>query len=385
VARHIPLILKNCWRNRRRTILTILSVGVSLCLLGILMAIYHAFYFSEPSPGQELRLVARNKVSLAFPMPQFYAQKIKQIPGVREVGISQWFGGKYIDDRPEHMFARFAVEPDKIFTIRGEVTIPEDQKKAFQQERTACVTTRSLAQKFNWHLGDRITIKGDIFPVNLELNLRGIFDDPRDVDVLYFQREYLEESLPLARRGNAGTLNILANTTDDVPRIEKAVDAMFENAPVQTKTETENAFSLSFLAFLGNIKVFLLSVCAAVTFTVLLVSANTIAMSVRERVNEVGVLKTLGYTRGAILGIILGESVTISLVGGVLGVGLANLLAGVVRRAPAFIAQLKTLTIVPSVAGLCLVVAALIGLVSAFVPAFRASRLSIVEALRSTD
>src|SRR5712692_7194653 len=160
---------------------------------------------------------------------------------------------------------------------------------------------------------------------------------------------------------------------------------MFENAPVQTKTETENAFSLSFLAFLGNIKLFLLSVCAAVTYTVLLVSANTIAMSVRERVNEVGVLKTLGYTRGAILGIILGESVTISLVGGVLGIGLANLLAGVVRHAPAFIAQLKTLTIVPSVAGLCLVVAALVGLVSAFVPAFRASRLSIVEALRSTD
>jgi putative ABC transport system permease protein len=385
VARHIPLILKNCWRNRRRTILTILSVGVSLCLLGILMAIYHAFYFSEPSPGQELRLVARNKVSLAFPMPQFYAQKIKQLPGVREVGISQWFGGKYIDDRPEHMFARFAVEPDKIFTLRGEVTIPEDQKKAFQQERTACVVTRSLAQKFNWHLGDRITIQGDIFPVNLELTLRGIFDDPRDVDVLYFQRHYLEESQPLARRGTAGTLNILANTTDDVPRIEKAVDAMFENSPVQTKTETENAFSLSFLAFLGNIKVFLLSVCAAVTFTVLLVSANTIAMSVRERVNEVGVLKTLGYTRGAILGIILGESVTISLVGGVVGVGLANLLAGVVRRAPAFIAQLKTLTIVPSVAGLCLVVAALVGLVSAFLPAFHASRLSIVEALRSTD
>jgi len=379
------LILKNSWRNRRRTLLTILSVGVSLCLLGILMAIYHAFYFSEPNASQALRLVTRNKVSLAFPMPQSYREKIRQIPGVQEVGISQWFGGVYIDRRPEHMFARFAVEPDKIFTIHGEMTIPEDQKKAFQQERTACIAGRPLAEKYNWHLGERITLQGDIFPVTLELTLRGVFDHGDNPEVLYFSREYLEESLPLGRRGNAGTFNILARSTEDVPRIEKAVDEQFSNSPVQTKTETESAFSLSFVAFLGNIKAFLLSVCAAVTFTIVLVSANTIAMSVRERVREVGVLKTLGYTRGAILGIILGEAVTISLVGGVLGVGLATLLAGVVRHAPAFILQLRMLTIGLPVAALCLLVAALIGLVSAFVPAFQASRISIMEALRKAD
>ena len=383
--RHLPLILKNSWRNRRRTLLTILSVGVSLCLLGILMAIYHAFYFSEPNASQALRLVTRNKVSLAFPMPQSYREKIRQIPGVQEVGISQWFGGVYIDRRPEHMFARFAVEPDKIFTIHGEMTIPEDQKKVFQQERTACIAGRPLAEKYNWHLGERITLQGDIFPVTLELTLRGVFDHADNPEVLYFSREYLEESLPLGRRGNAGTFNILARSTEDVPRIEKAVDEQFSNSPVQTKTETESAFSLSFVAFLGNIKAFLLSVCAAVTFTIVLVSANTIAMSVRERVREVGVLKTLGYTRGAILGIILGEAVTISLVGGVLGVGLATVLAGVVRHAPAFILQLRMLTIGLPVAALCLLVAALIGLVSAFVPAFQASRISIMEALRKAD
>jgi putative ABC transport system permease protein len=383
--RHLPLILKNSWRNRRRTILTILSVGVSLCLLGTMMAIYNAFYFSKPSPGAELRLVSRNKVSLAFPMPQFYREKIKQIPGVREVGISQWFGGKYIDDRPEHMFARFAVQPDKIFVLRPEDRIPEDQKKAFLEERTACVASSALAEKFHWRLGDRITLMGDIFPINLELTLRGIFYDPRETDVLYFSREYFEESLPLVRRGTAGTINILANSVDDVPRIEKAVDEMFGNSPVQTKTETEDAFSLSFLAFLGNIKAFLLSVCAAVTFTILLVSANTIAMSVRERVREVGVLRTLGYTRGTILGIILGEAVAICLIGGFLGLGFAFFMTGVVRHMPAFISQLKTLTIVPSVAAVCLAVAAMIGLISAFLPAYHASRIPIVEALRSTD
>ncbi|HEY6291265.1 MAG TPA: ABC transporter permease [Terriglobia bacterium] len=388
MARHLPLIIKNCWRNRRRTVLTVLSVGVSLCLLGVLMAIYHAFYFSDPTPNQALRLVTRNKVALTAPLPQFYREKIKAIPGVREVEIEQWFGGQYIDNRPEHLFARMAVEPDKFFTIYGEAHIPDDQKRAFEQERSACVVGRELAEKYNWKPGDRITLKGDIFPLNLELTLRGIFDAPENAFMnrsLYFNREYLEQSLPLARRGSAGVFAILAQSTADVPRIEAAVDDQFRNSPEQTKTETESAYALSFTAFLGNVKLILLSVCAAVTFTVLLVSANTIAMSVRERVREVGVLKTLGYTRGTILGIILGEAVTMSLVGAVLGIGLAAVLTRGVRSLPTFSAQLETLTIVPPVAALCLAIAAGIGLLSAFVPAYNASRISIVEALRSTD
>jgi putative ABC transport system permease protein len=386
MGKHIPFILKNCWRNRRRTLLTVASVGVSICLLGVLLAIYHAFYYSQPTEWQALRLVTRNRVSLAFPMPQYYGQKIAQIPGVKMVGIEQWFGGTYIDNRPEHMFARFAAEPDKLFLYRGDLTIPEDQKRAFQQDRAACVASRDLAEKQHWHLGDRITLMGDIFPVNLELTLKGIFDSPRNGDVLFFNREYLEQSLPLNRRGTAGTFDILAASKDDVPRIEKAVDAMFQNSPVQTKTETESAFELSFVALLGNVKMFLLSICAAVTFTILLVSANTIAMSVRERVREVGVLKTLGYTRNIILGLVLGEALAVSLAGGALGLGLASALANLVRHSPVvFFAQLKNLTIVPSVGVLCILLAGLVGLVSAFLPAFQASRISIVDALRSTE
>ncbi|HLW80056.1 MAG TPA: FtsX-like permease family protein [Terriglobia bacterium] len=387
MGRHLPLILKNSWRNTRRTVLTVVSIGVSLCLLGVLMAIYHAFFFSTPSPGQELRLVTRNRVSLAFPMPQSYGANIKAIPGVREVEIEQWYGGKYIDDHPEHMFARMAVEPDKFFTIYPDVKIPDEQKKAFQQERTACIAGKELAQKLHWNLGDRITIQGDIFPVNMELTLRGIFeaDDAFMNRSVFFNREYLVQSLPEGRRGEVGTFVTLAAAPGDVPHIEAAVDDQFRNATVQTKTETQSAFGLSFLAFLGNVKLILLGVCAAVTFTVMLVSANTIAMSVRERVREVGVLKTLGYTSGTILGIILGEAVTISLVGALLGLGLATLMTGLVRSLPTFNAQLETLSIQPSVALLCLVVAAMIGLVSAFVPAFNATRISIVAALRSDE
>lgn len=383
--RHLPLILKNSWRNRRRTSLTIVSIGVSLCLLGLMLAIYHAFYFSDPTPAQALRLVTRNKISLANTMPQSYRDKIKSIPAVREAFIQDWFGGQYIDDRPEHMFARFAVEPDRFFTVYGEIQMPEDQKKAFL-ERTACIVSRDLAEKFHLSLGDRITLKGDIYPFNVDLTLRGIFDPSVEhSNVLYMNREYLEQSMPERRRGSAGMIVTLVDSTGDVPRVEKAVDDEFRNSTAQTKTETENAFGLSFVSMLGNVKMFLLSICGAVTFTILLVSANTIAMSVRERVREVGILKTLGYTRGAILGIILGEAVTISIIGGVLGVALAMLLAHVVRAMPAFIQQLKTLTIVPPVAALCIAIAAAIGLVSAFIPAYNASRISIVEALRSTD
>lgn len=384
--RYVSLVLKNSWRNRRRTALTILSIGVSLALLGTMLAVYFAFYLSAAPPSQALRLVVRNRVSLTQPMPRYYGEKIRPIPGVREVGMSQWFGGVYKDARdPKNFFAKFAVEPDKILAIRTELQMPEDQKKAFVRDRTACIVGRPLAQKQNFHLGDHIFVQGDIFPVNLEFIVRGIYDAPENNENLYFNIEYLDQALGAGKWGQIGTFLILADSAESVPRIAKAVDDEFHNSPAQTKTESERAFALSFVAFLGNVKVILLSICAAVTFTILLVSANTIAMSVRERVREVGVLKTLGFTRGTILSLILGEAVAISAVGGVFGVLLASGLCGFVRNGPAFMDDLRHLSIQPPVAVICLAVAAFIGLVSAFIPAWNASRISIVEALRNTE
>jgi putative ABC transport system permease protein len=385
IAKHLPMILKNCWRNRRRTVLTVLSIGVSLCLMGVLLAIYQAFFYANPAPSQALRVVTRNSISLAQPMPQAYREKIMKIAGVKEIAIEDWFGGTYIDDRPEHMFARFATDADKIFDVRTEIKLPDDQKLAFQRDRTGCVIGRGVAESQKFKIGDKFTIVGDIYPFNLELTVRGIFDADNNVDLLYFNRQYLDESIRESRRGNAGMFMILANSVEDVPRIEKAVDTMFRNSPTQTKTESESAFSLSFVSFLGNIKLFLLIVCAAVMFTMLLVSANTIAMSVRERVREVGVLKVLGFTNAMVLGIILTEALIVSLLGGVLGVFLASMMTGVVRKGPAFLDQLKTLSLSPSVALICLGIAAVVGVMSAFVPAYQASRISILEALRSTD
>jgi putative ABC transport system permease protein len=380
VARFIPFILKNAWRNHRRTLLTVFSIGVSLCLLGVLMAMYKAFYFTQPNDYQALRLVTRNRVSLALPMPIYYGQKIRQIPGVREVMMSQWFGGAYKDSRdPNNFFARLAVEPDKLFTLVGEMKIPEDEKKAFQQDRTGCILGKKLAQRLGLKIGDRITIVGDIYPVNLELTIRGIFELPQDDSILYFHWKYLEESISPGRRSSIGTFSILADSAEAAPRAAKAIDDMFRNAPVETKTESEQQFGLSFLAFLGNVKAFLLSICGAVTFSILLVSANTMAMSVRERAREVGILKTIGFTTRQVLGIILSESVLISEAGAVLGLVLAEMLCvGVGKAVPAF----QTLTIQPAIIALSLLLAAAIGIVSSIVPALGAAGTPIIEAIR---
>ncbi len=384
--RYLSIILKNSRRNRRRSVLTVLSIGVSMCLLGMMIGMYYAFYFSDPTPEQALRLVTRNRVSLTFQMPQAYRERIRQVPGVREIVISQWYGGVYKDSRdPNNFFARFATEPDRLFTVYPELQIPEDQKKAFQRERTACLIGRDLANKHHFQLGDRIPLTGDIFPGKLDLTVRGIFDIPRKSEILYFHREYLEESLAVARRGNAGTFTILVDSPEIVPRVGTAIDQMFHNSTVETKTESEQAFALSFVSFLGNVKVFLLSISAAIVFTVLLVSANTMAMSVRERVREVGVLKTLGFTRGGILGIILGEACTISLAGGGIGFLLSMLLMRSASNSPfgGFIPPLGSVT--PVMALACVLTAVSVGLLSSLIPAWNASRTPIVEALRSTD
>jgi putative ABC transport system permease protein len=386
MLRHFPLILKNCWRNRRRTVLTILSISVSMCLLGLMIAIYHAFYLSSPAPEEALRLVVRNRISLTVTMPSFYAARIRQIPGVREVMVSQWFNGTYKDSRdPKNFFGRLAVEPGKLFQMFPEFRIPEDQKQAFLRDRTGCVVGRDLANSLGLKVGDRIPLVGDIYPGNYEFTVRGIFDSPRPSGLLFFDNEYLEQSLPEGRRGEVGAFYILLDSPDSAGRVTDAVDGQFRNSPVETKTESEQAFNLSFLALLGNIKVLLLGIAGAVTFTILLVSANSMAMSVRERTREVGVLKTLGFTPGIILGLILGEACLISMAGGAVGYSISALLIGGIRHSP-YGGMLPLIEpFAAPVALTCIFSAAAIGVVSSLAPALGASRTSIVNALRSTD
>lgn len=386
MIRYLPLMFKNSLRNRRRSVLTILSIAASLCLLGVMFALYRGLFLAPPKPGQELRLVTHHKVSMTQPLPVSYETRIRQVPGVREAMVWQWFGGTYKDARDQrNFFARFCIEPDKIFRVRPEMEMPEDQRLAFQRLRTGAVASADLVERMGWKIGQRIFLTGDIYPVNPELTLVGIFNDPNSQETLLFSYAYLRELLGPGPRGDmVGAFQIQAENAEAVSPIGKTIDEMFANSTAPTKTETEQAFALQFASFLGNIKLYLMSICAAVTFTILLVSANTMAMSVRERVREVGILKTLGYTPGSILFMILGEAGVISLVGGAIGLLLAAGITAALRHAPVFLTVMRTLSITPDVGALCLVLAFIIGVGSSFIPAWSAARISILESLRST-
>lgn len=386
--KYLPLIVKNCLRNRRRSVLTIASLAISLCLLGVMMALYYALFIGgQPAKAQARRVVVRHKVSIVFPMPLYYREKIAQVPGVEEVMVWQWFGGVYKDSRDQrNFFARLGVEADKLFKVYQDYQLPDEQKKAFIQDPAGCVVNKALAERHGFKVGDKILIKGDIFPFDLDLTVRGIYTSSDfDDDSLWFNFKYLENALRNSSRLSAGTFTILAKTPEDVPSICRTVDEMFANSTAPTTTESEYAFGLSFLSFLGNIKVILMSICGAVTFTILLISANTMAMSVRERVREVGVLRTLGFQKSTILWLILAESALISLVGGALGVLIAQGLCAAIRQGPAILQQTKTLTIEGPVFAALVGISMLIGVLSAIVPAWSASRENIIDALRFTD
>jgi putative ABC transport system permease protein len=381
--RYLPFIFKSSMRSKRRSLLTIASAAISLSLLGTLMAIYHAFYIGEAPPQQALRAITRNRVSPALMLPISYNDKIKRVPGVVEAMPFQFFAGVYKE--PKNIFARYAVQPERLFVIHSDYTIPEGQKLAFQKEKGGCVVGRGLAEKYGFKIGDRITLKGDIFPVTVELKLVGIYDSLFHDDVLFFRLDYLFDLLPERRRNKVFAFHVLVDSPDSMPRVCKDIDEMFRNSTARTRTEAERAFQLGFVSMLGNVKAFLLSISLALTFMLLLVTANTMAMSVRERVREVGVLKTLGFTKPAILTILLGEAAFLTSVGGLIGCCFTELLVSLVRKLPAIILPLSSLQLEPSVAVLLLAVGVAVGLASALVPAWGAARIPILQALKFTD
>lgn len=386
MLRHLPLVAKNAARNRRRTLLAALSIAASFCLLGVLLALYYAFFIVEATPEQARRLVVRHRVSILNPLPISYLDRIRRTPGVVEAMVFQYFGGVYKDERDlRNYFGRFAVDAERLFRIYPDYRVSDAEREAFLHDRTGCIVGRPLAERFNFKPGDRITLRGDIFPVTLELTVRGIYDKPRDNENLFFHYEYLRESVPAAERDLVYSFGVLAESADAVPRIAEAIDAQFERSADATKTETERAFELSFLAFLGNIKLFLLALSAALTFTLMLVSANTVAMSVRERMREVGVLKTLGYTPAMILALLLGEAAAIAAAGGALGMILAEAICALLRQTPILFVDLKAVHVPLSGVVVSLTAATLIGAFGGLAPALGASRRSIIDALRAQD
>ena len=372
-------VAKSAFRNKRRSLLTVASIAFSLLLLCIMLCVWRSFYIDKGAPDSALRIMTRHKVSLANFLPIYYRDKIRTVPGVVHVVPMTWFGGKYKDDKPENYFAEFATDPDEYFDVAADKIMPADQLAAWKRDRAGCVADVELAKKHHWKIGDHIILQGSIFPATLDLTLRGIYAIDPPNSALYFHAKYLEESVDWFK-DSAGFYFTRVDTAENMPRAAHAIDEMFHGTPVPTKSESEQAFKLDFINTLGSVKAFILGICGAVVFTTLLVCANTMAMSIRERTREVAVLRTLGFTRGSILKLLLGESIAISLIGGLVGVTFAT--GAVFFLARPGIGLPVSLHMTAATAVVVMLVAFLVGLVSGLIPSYRASNLGIVDALR---
>jgi putative ABC transport system permease protein len=345
-----------------------------------MMTLWRSFYMNDGSAESNERLITRHKVSLTFALPIYYREKIRAMPGVAAVVPVSWFGGLYVDDKPEHFFAQFGTDPEEFFKVYRDIAMSPKELSDWQHDQQGVIVDDTLAKKFGWKLGDRIVLKGTIYPFNPELNIRGIFHSSPDDQSVYFHSKYMEESVSWFK-GTAGTFGILADSPGDVPKVAAAVDDEFHNSPQPTKTESEKAFGLEFVAMLGNVKLFILSICSAVVFATLLVSANTMAMSIRERTREVAVLKTLGFTRQAVLGLFVGEAVALSLVGGLVGSVGGYFLVYAFTHAPQA-ASFFPIIVTPGIMVVSIIVSGIVGFLSALIPSYHASQVNIVEGLR---
>jgi putative ABC transport system permease protein len=374
-------IVRNAFRNKRRSLLTMISIGFSLLLLTMMICIWRAFYVDQVAPEAARRLIIRDRVSLAFFLPGFYRDKIRAVPGITAIAPITWFEGRYIDNRPQHFFARLATDPDEYLKVASDKIVPPEQVTAWQKDRAGALVDVTLANKYGWKLGDRIHIQGTIFPTDLDLTIRAIYHRDPPQNALYFNAKYLEEAVPWFK-GQAGWYGAQVDSADHVGTAAKQIDDMFRNSPLQTKSESEKAFQLGFVASLGNVKAFILGICGAVVFAIMLVSANTMAMSVRSRTREVAVLKTLGFTGQRVLSIFVSESVALSVLGGALGIAVAIPVIAAMTHQFIGLGIPLDMRVRPPAAGLALLVSVILGVVSGYLPAYKASHMNIVEGLR---
>jgi putative ABC transport system permease protein len=374
-----PLLWSSLWRKKVRTIFTLLSVFVAFLLFGLLMTIRTAFSFGVEIAGLD-RLVLIHKVSLIMPLPVSYLERLRATEGVALASHQTWFGGVYQD--PANFFAQIAVEPETFLQIYPEFKVPPDQLKAWLADRQGVLVGVDLAKRFGWKIGDRIPIQGTIWQpkTDWQFNVVGMYDGGDGVDntQFFFRYDYLDEN----RAGGAGAVGWYVVKIQD-PTQARAMgakfDAMFANSSAETKTTTEKGFVEGFAKQVGDIGAIMVAILVAVLFTMLLVAANTMAQSVRERTNEIGVLKTLGFSSTSILGLVLGESLLIAVLGGAAGLAVAW---AIVQQGDPTGGMLPIFVLPPRdvVVGGALVVG--LGLVAGMWPALSAMNLKITDALR---
>jgi putative ABC transport system permease protein len=358
----LKLVLRNLLRNKRRTVLTVGSVAVAILLLSLLSALLAALESAEGSADN--RVIVRHAVSLTFYLPESYWRKVEALPHVTAVTPLNWYGGIYKNERPENFFAQFASDPGTLFDVYPEYRIPEEEKAAWAADRGGFLAGKALADRYGWRIGDKIFIKRTIYPVDLELTLRGVFTEPEAVSQerqVFFQREYLEEALD--HPGMVGAYSLRIDSPDNVPAVIQAAEALFANSEAQVRAETEKAFQLSFLEMLGNVRALFGYVGLAAVVSIL--------------------LRSLGFGKGRVFSLVVLESVAVALLGAAAGSGAA---AGLLRAAASGLEKVfpvfATLRMTPGTWAAALAAALAIGLVSGLVPALGAARLRVADGLR---
>jgi putative ABC transport system permease protein len=377
----LPLLWSSLWRKKIRTIFTLLSVFVAFLLFGLLMTIRAAFSFGVDIAGLD-RLVLIHKVSLIMPLPISYLERLRATEGVTLATHNTWFGGVYQD--PSNFFAQIVVDPEPFMKLYPEYRLPPEQMKAWLADRQGAVVGVDLARRFDWSIGDRVPIQGTIWQPKQgqvwEFNIVGIYDADQGVDKtqFFFRYDYLDEN----RQQGEGAVGWYIVKIADASRAHEMgsrFDAMFANSAAETKTTTEKGFVEGFAKQVGDIGTIMMAIVAAVLFTMMLVAANTMAQSVRERTSEIGVLKTLGFSNAAILLLVLSESLLIVLIGGGLGLLVAWLF---VQQGDPTGGMLPIFVLPPRdvVVGAVLIVG--LGVVAGLLPALTAMHLKITDALR---
>jgi putative ABC transport system permease protein len=375
----LSLIRANLFRKKMRFILTIGSFAVALFLFGLLAVIRNAFAGNLDVAGAD-RLVVINRTSIIQPLPLSYDDKIRRIPGVKEVSYANWFGGVYQDER--NFFPQFAIDTDNQRKVFPEFAIPDEQWEAFVKDRQAAIAGAATAKRFGWKVGDRIPIKGTFLGGVWEFNLVGIYHGTRQADdetQFWFHWKRLDEQAPAQYKGHVGWYTVKIDKPDDALSISRAIDNEFANSPFETHTDTEKAFAAGWVKQFGNIQFLIMAIGTVVFFTLLLVTGNTMAIAVRERTAELAVFKAVGYSDRFVLLFVLFESLLIALLGGTLGLALAKLftLGGDPTRGLLYAFYLPGSAIV---VGLFVTLA--VGAASGILPAIGAMRLRVVDALR---
>lgn len=380
----IKYIWRNASRNKLRTMLTVLSIGFSLALMTVL----YGYLAMQSAWGNQAkvynRVVVLNSQGFSGKLPIAYVDRVRRTEGVKAAVPFAWFGGTYGDERMP--FAQFGTDAKEVFNVWAEFKIAPEQLEAWQKNRQGCVVDGRMAKRRGWKIGERIPLKGTYYPFDLELEMVGTFDAPQPTESLYFHWNYLDEGLKAKhadqQAGNAGTIFAKAESASVIPTICEALDDRFASSDNPTRTQTEAAFAQMFSDMLGNVQAYIRNIGLAVMFSLTLVSANAMAMAMRERTTEVAVLKAIGFSRQRVLNMILGESCLIAGIGGLLGLAVGGGLLQLLHQAapqmiPIGLADLAgpwMLWIVGVAVG--------IGLLSGVVPAVRAAQMSVVDGLR---